>query len=101
MKNIGQFFQENNNRYSATRLAFLSWVFGALIFWGLSSFHEKKIQEIPNSVQVLIGTLMSGKVIQKFGEKDSTTSDVATIGSVEAAREALENGARVTSRSQK
>lgn len=101
MKNIGQFFQEDNNHYSATRLAFLCWVFGALIFWGAGSFHDKKLQEIPSSVQILIGTLMGGKVVQKFGEKDSVTSDAATTGSIQSTRDALENGAKVISQSQK
>lgn len=70
MKNLAQFFQEDNGSFSATRLAFLVWVFGALVLWGVDCFqHDRKMQEIPQSVQVLIGVLMTGKVAQKFTEE--------------------------------
>ncbi|MBW4483790.1 MAG: hypothetical protein KME14_14710 [Tildeniella torsiva UHER 1998/13D] len=76
MKNLGQFFQEDNGQYSATRLAFLAWIFGILIVWGSGSFHDKKMQEIPSSIQILIGVLMTGKVAQKISESSSPeTSD--------------------------
>jgi hypothetical protein len=74
MKNIGQFFQEGNGQYSATRLAFLAWIFGILIVWGSGSFHDKKMQEIPSSIQILIGVLMTGKVAQKVSEVSDTDS---------------------------
>lgn len=75
MKNLGQFFQEGNGQYSATRLAFLAWIFGTLVIWGSGSFHDKKMQEIPSSIQILIGVLMTGKVAQKVGEVLDTDSD--------------------------
>lgn len=68
MKNIGQFFQENNGQYSATRLAFLAWVFGVLVVWGTGSIQAKAMQEIPDSVAILVGVLMTGKVAQKVSE---------------------------------
>ena len=72
MSKLAQFFQEDNGTFSATRLAFLTWVFGALIMWGVSSFQspDRKMQEVPQSVQVLIGILMTGKVVQKFREEE-------------------------------
>lgn len=73
MNKLGQFLQDSNHEFSATRLAFLAWIFGALIVWGAGSFHENKIQEVPESVIALIGILMTGKTIQRFGETSSST----------------------------
>ena len=66
-----EFFQESNtnNNFSATRLAFLAWIFSVLIVWVVQSFRHDQIEQIPDSVIVIIGTLMTGKVVQKFGEK--------------------------------
>lgn len=74
MNKLSQFFQDDNDRFSATRLAFLSWIFGVLIIWGVGSFHDKKMQDIPSSIQVLIGVLMTGKVVQKFSEVSGSTA---------------------------
>jgi len=66
-----EFFQESNtnNNFSATRLAFLAWIFSVLIVWVVQSFRHDQIEQIPDSVIVIIGTLMTVKVVQKFGEK--------------------------------
>ncbi|MBI5694883.1 MAG: hypothetical protein HZC51_03945 [Nitrospirae bacterium] len=66
--NIQKFLQENNGDYSSARLALLLWVGGVLIVWAKSSITNGQIQAIPESVQVILGILMSGKVVQKFGE---------------------------------
>lgn len=81
MKYIGQFFQDDNEHFSATRLAFLAWAFGALIVWSAGSLHDQKMQEVPSSIQVLIGILMTGKVAQKFGEESGSppTTDQRVI----------------------
>ncbi|MDB9316174.1 hypothetical protein [Nodularia spumigena] len=67
-----EFLQENNGNLSSTRLAFLTWVFGVIIVWGFNSIRNNEMKQIPESVQVIIATLMSGKTIQKFGEKCGT-----------------------------
>ncbi|GAB4385127.1 MAG: hypothetical protein Kow00121_49680 [Elainellaceae cyanobacterium] len=69
MNKLAQFLQEDNGNFSSTRLAFLAWVFGTLIIWCNGSFQEGKMQEIPQSIQVLIGIFMTGKVTQKFREE--------------------------------
>jgi hypothetical protein len=75
MYNLGQFFQDDGTkRFSATRLAFLAWIFGALVIWGADSFQNKEMQKVPDSVTTLIGILMTGKVAQKFGEKKGSNS---------------------------
>jgi len=73
MSKVSQFFQDDNDRFSATRLAFLAWIFGALIVWGAGSCHDRKMQDLPSSIQVLIGILMTGKVTQKFVEASGST----------------------------
>lgn len=82
MKNLGQFLQDSNHEFSATRLAFLAWIFGALIVWGAGSFQEKQMQKVPESVIALIGVLMTGKAIQRFGE----TSDEKTTAELQVTK---------------
>jgi hypothetical protein len=76
MNKFGQFLQEANGQYSATRLSFLAWVFGVLIVWSSGSFYNKKMLEVPSSVEIIIGILMTGKVAQKFKEETSTTTSL-------------------------
>ena len=74
MNKLAQFFQEDNGNLSATRLAFLAWIFGVLVGWGIdTAHHDYKMAEIPQSVQLLIGVLMTGKVAQKFREEQPNT----------------------------
>lgn len=80
MKKLGQFFQDDNDRFSATRLVMVAWVLGSLLTWGVWSFNvkgdkaDKKMPELPSSVQVILGVLLTGKVMQKFGEGSSKSS---------------------------
>jgi hypothetical protein len=83
MSKLAEFFQEDNGSFSATRLAFLAWIFGVLIGWGIDTVHhDYKMADIPQSVQVLIGVLMTGKVAQKFREEqpNTDTTRVQIIG---------------------
>ena len=87
------FLQEDNGNFSATRLAFLLWILGVLIGWGVASARLNKLQEIPDSVLALIGVLMTGKVTQKFAEnKIPDPSQTQISGPVPAAAPALEHG---------
>lgn len=81
MNKLAEFFQESNGTFSATRLAFLAWIFGVLIGWGTDTAqHEYKMAEIPQSVQVLIAVLMTGKVAQKFSEESNTgTTEIQVV----------------------
>lgn len=100
MNKIGQFFQDDSDRFSATRLAFLAWIFGALIIWGAGSINDKKMQPVPDSIQVLIGILMTGKVAQKFGEERSsnTLSDnTTTENAIKSTLDKVGNGVATTS----
>lgn len=64
-----EFFQEDNGHLSSTRLAFLFWTIGVLVVWSISSLRGTGLAELPESIEIIIGLLMSGKVVQKFGEK--------------------------------
>lgn len=78
MNRLTEFLQDPNGEFSSTRLAFLAWIFAVLVGWGVDTVkHDYKLAEIPESVQVLIGVLMTGKVVQRFGEKpDSNTAEL-------------------------
>ncbi|MDR3563583.1 MAG: hypothetical protein P4N59_19415 [Negativicutes bacterium] len=77
MKYLG-FLQEADGGFSATRLGFLLWVIGTIIVWAVCSIKTATLLEIPSSVQVIIGILMTGKVVQKYGEKTSSPTDSLT-----------------------
>jgi len=62
------FLQEKEGVLSSTRLAFILWVAAVLIVWVVVSVKALALQAIPESVIIVIFTLMTGKVIQKFGE---------------------------------
>lgn len=66
---LAEFLQDADGALSSTRLAFLAWVFGILGAWGFSSVQAAALQPVPDSVLGLLGLLMTGKVVQSFGEK--------------------------------
>ena len=59
------FLQETNGTFSSTRLMFLLVTFAVLGVFVYSTFSGKPIPEIPESVLVLFGIGMGGKVTQK------------------------------------
>lgn len=69
---FAQFFQDGTGVYSATRLGFLLWVLGVLVVWIYDSIRSARLVPIDNSVVVIIGILMSGKVVQNFSEDMGT-----------------------------
>ena len=71
---ILEFLQDGNDKFSSTRLALLLWVIGLLVIWTMSSIHSEAFLEIPTSTITLVGILVSGKVVQKFGEEKTNLS---------------------------
>ncbi|MDD2816288.1 MAG: hypothetical protein PHP00_11230 [Thiotrichaceae bacterium] len=69
-KNTG-FLQDDSGNLSSMRLAFLLWVVGVLTIWGVASLKTGELKVIPDSVTTIIGLLMGGKVMQKFGEQST------------------------------
>lgn len=83
---ILEFLQDDNGGFSATRLAFLLWVLGLLTIWLIASAKAGSLQAIPESVITLLGILMGGKVVQKFGEASvpavKQTGQELSVGSI-------------------
>lgn len=80
MKKSLQFFKDDNGELSSTRLAFLAWAIGVLVVWIISSLTTGSLQKIDDSIGIILGILMSGKVVQKFAEKSADT-DASTMTS--------------------
>ncbi|GEM_PF-5100218 len=70
MSRLAEFLQEKNGNFSSTRLAFLMWVLGTLLVWIIVSLENSQLAAVPESIIIIFGILMTGKVTQKFGEKD-------------------------------
>jgi len=82
MGKLAEFLQDSKHEFSATRLGFLLWVIGTLVVWMVGSINSAIVAtskgmnmivfpEVPVSVATIIGVLMTGKVVQKFGENSS------------------------------
>ena len=76
MNRLLEFVQEDNGGFSSTRLAFLVWAFAVLVVWIVASVTSQPmaLARIDPSVTTILGILMTGKVVQKFGEKPDTTA---------------------------
>jgi len=76
--NLSSFLQEDNGKFSATRLALLVWSIGLLGVWAAGSIYNvfwgstHNFLELPPSTITLVGLLMAGKVVQKYEEKPTT-----------------------------
>lgn len=68
-----EFLKDNCGKMSATRLALLSWSFGILAMWLLTSWQNKKMQPIDNSIVALLGVFGTAKVSEKFAENKNPT----------------------------
>ena len=67
---LKQFVKEDNGKFSATRLSFVAWSLVILVMWAFVSFQRQELVVIDNSIVSILGVLMSGKVVQRFGEKN-------------------------------
>jgi hypothetical protein len=65
---LGQFFLDTDGKPSATRLVMILWATGTLAIWAYASIKTATLAELPNSVVEILGVLLTGKVVQKFGE---------------------------------
>jgi hypothetical protein len=68
MSQMSEFLEDAEGGFSATRLGFLAWLFGVLVAWVAASVSHRALQPIPESVAAILGILMTGKVVQRFGE---------------------------------
>jgi len=68
MNRFLQFFEESPGMLSSNRAMFMLSSTAVISTWMINSLAKMELQSIPESVIILIGTFMAGKVIQKFGE---------------------------------
>ena len=72
---LSSFLEDNSGGFSATRLAFLLWAVGVLAVWIYSSIENNNLAKIDNTVVTVLGILMTGKAVQRFGEKSDSSGD--------------------------
>jgi xanthosine utilization system XapX-like protein len=63
------FLSERTGKLSASRLLLLLWGVGVLVVWVINSLLTRQLQAIPESVVTILGILVGGKTVQRFGEK--------------------------------
>lgn len=67
---LSEFVKEKaTNKLSASRLLLLLWGIGVLIIWAITSLKTGVLATIPDSVVTVLGIVVGGKTIQRFGEK--------------------------------
>lgn len=94
---FAEFFQEDNGGFSSTRLIMFLWGVGILVVWIISTTkHDWVIQDIHDSIQVVLGIVMTGKVVQKFGEEKNVppVQQVAQQQAQQAAQQPTQQAAQ-------
>jgi hypothetical protein len=67
---LSEFVKEKaTNKLSASRLLLLLWGIGVLIIWAITSLKTGVLAVIPDSVVTVLGIVVGGKTVQRFGEK--------------------------------
>jgi hypothetical protein len=62
------FVKDRDGKSSSSRLLILLWGLGVFAIWAFSSLQATTLQAIPDSVITILGVLVGGKTIQRFGE---------------------------------
>jgi hypothetical protein len=62
------FVKDRDGKSSSSRLLILMWGLGVFAIWAFSSLSTSTLQAIPDSVITILGVLVGGKTIQRFGE---------------------------------
>jgi hypothetical protein len=62
------FIKDKDGKASSSRLLILIWGLGVFGIWAVASFKSATLQSIPESVITILGILVGGKTIQRFGE---------------------------------
>ena len=75
MTDLSKFIQEGKNqKLSSSRLLVLAWGLGTLIVWMvtsiISTLNGEGLQPLPESIVTVLGILVGGKTLQRFGEND-------------------------------
>jgi len=86
--NISTFLEDNDGGFSSTRLVMILWMLGVLIVWIYKSLTQTELQPIPESVVAVIGIIVTGKAVQRYGEKANVPPG-ATADDFDNAKNAL------------
>jgi hypothetical protein len=62
------FIKDKEGKPSSSRLLILMWGLGVFAIWAVSSLESSTLQSIPDSVITILGVLVGGKTLQRFGE---------------------------------
>jgi|TARA_R110000824_G_scaffold20545_15_gene77438 hypothetical protein len=73
-KQLSDLLKEDSGKLSSTRLAFMAWSLIVLATWAIVSYQSGELIKLDNSIVSILGVLMSGKVVQRFGEKPKEES---------------------------
>lgn len=66
---IAEFLQEDDGGFSSMRLVTVCWLIGPLALWTWLGIKNGTMAEIPETVIVVLGMVLTGKVTQKVAEK--------------------------------
>lgn len=73
IKDIGDtlksMFEDNSGGISTMRVIAFLWMLILTSTWAFVAYKTQSIPDIPEGVLAVTGTLIGGKVIQRFGEK--------------------------------
>lgn len=67
--------EDGSGGYSTTRVVLTLWLLLLCICWSVIAVRTQSIPDIPQGVLALTGMLLSAKVVQRFGEKESSETN--------------------------
>ena len=74
MKRLNEFFLDGDGiNLSMTRLLLFLWSLGVLISWFYISFQTKTLAPVPESIIIILGIFITGKITQKFAEEKTSS----------------------------
>jgi hypothetical protein len=60
--------KDTDGKPSSSRFLIMLWGLGVFVIWAFSSIKSSTLQAIPESVSTILGVLVAGKTLQRFGE---------------------------------
>jgi hypothetical protein len=60
--------KDMDGKPSSSRFLIMLWGLGVFVIWAFSSIKSSTLQAIPESVSTILGVLVAGKTLQRFGE---------------------------------
>jgi hypothetical protein len=60
--------KDTDGKPSSSRFLIMLWGLGVFVIWAFSSIKSSTLQAILESVSTILGVLVAGKTLQRFGE---------------------------------